>query len=334
VSIASKTDAAAIDAEAARWVARLDRAPLTPDENAVLDAWLAVDTRHAGAFARARAVSLRFDKARALAPGFETRASPPPPRVGPGVRLRHGVIGVALAASVAAAFLWWTPGPPVEPQHIVTARGEVRRVALADGSSLTLDTASAVELRFDARERRVALAHGEALFDVAKDAARPFTVAAAGVEFRAVGTSFSVRSEPGEKLRLFVREGVVQVTTGQGAALRAGANMAVEIDSERPPVARALTPAELQRRLAWERGQLSFNDDTLNDAVREFARYSALRIELDDAALGKRRIAGLFAASNPLGFAQAVALSLGLEVEQRDGGVRLRAKAQPAPRSR
>src|SRR5690606_7060357 len=75
--------ASRIDDIAAEWAARLDREPLSPEDRAQLEAWLAQDIRHQGAFARARAVFASFDKARALGADYDPQAfadAPPAPR--------------------------------------------------------------------------------------------------------------------------------------------------------------------------------------------------------------------------------------------------------------
>ena len=78
-----------------------------------------------------------------------------------------------------------------------TALGEQRLVTLADGSRLRLNTDSAVRVRLGSGLRRVELLRGEAFFEVAHDAARPFIVSADGARVRAVGTKFDVRREGG-----------------------------------------------------------------------------------------------------------------------------------------
>src|SRR5690606_10612998 len=130
------------------------------------------DPRHAGAFARARAVFVQADRAVALGGGYD------PERFAPRTRARRGGRVAAWAAAAAVLALaagggWWLlpAGTGYE-----TAIGEVRRLPLADGSVMTLNTASKARVVYSAGQRSVRLLEGEALFDVVRDPARPFVV--------------------------------------------------------------------------------------------------------------------------------------------------------------
>jgi transmembrane sensor len=81
--------------------------------------------------------------------------------------------------------------------------------------------------------------------------------------------------------------------------------------------------AQLHRQMAWQKGQLAFEGETLAQAAAEFARYSDTRIVIDDPALAKKEIAGLFKATDPVGFARAIAISLNVRARIGEGEVRL-----------
>jgi transmembrane sensor len=84
-----------------------------------------------------------------------------------------------------------------------------------------------------------------------------------------------------------------------------------------------VAPAEVHRELAWEDGQLAFEGQSLSQAAAEFDRYSDTKIVIDDPALATEEIAGLFRATDPVGFAQTVALSLKARVIIRENEVHL-----------
>ncbi len=324
--------AEAIDDAAAAWVARLDRAPLTPAEAGKLKAWLAVDPRRRGAFARARAVMISADRARTLGAAFdggEPGMFVSIPQGGHWNRpTRRWALGGALAASLVAGamavgFKVFRPA-----QQFETQRGEVRRLPLTDGSVLTLNTATRVAVSYSADRRDIHLIEGEALFDVAKNAKRPFFVDAGDVRVRAVGTSFSVRKLPGRPTQVLVSEGVVEISR-LGAATRAQpvrvkANELALATGDGTIQASAVESAALTRELMWREGMIAFEGQTLRDAVEEFSRYSDPPITIDDPRVARETITGLFAADNPGGFAQAVALSLGLKMRTDDSGIHLR----------
>jgi transmembrane sensor len=211
---------------------------------------------------------------------------------------------------------------------ITTAQGEVRLVPLVDGSAVTLNTESKLAVEYSKAERHVELLAGEALFNVAKDHARPFIVHAGSTRVRAVGTSFSVRKISDDNVKVLVREGVVEVTEGEGAhvtTLRVGAasEFLAQPQATGPVVAVAVPPAQVDRELAWQQGMISLDGRTLRDAAAEFARYSPTRIVIEDPALADRTVTGLFSANNPVGFAHAVAVSMGLTVSIEADTIRL-----------
>jgi transmembrane sensor len=300
-----RDSSAKIGDAAALWAARIDRAPLAAQDQAELDAWLASDSRCPGAFMRARAALLRMDAACALGPDF-TPATP-------GLRFtRRSLIagsGGLLAASLGAFLLW------PRSQVYRTDTGEVRLIPLDDGSIATLNTQSEMEVSFSRETRLVRLIRGEGYFEVAKDKARPFIVSAMGMEVRAVGTAFTVRTLPSRVVDVRVQEGVVEVAkpTRTNQAVRMAANMEARIGDNGDSISPvAVTPDNVQRELLWREGRLSFESETLANAIAEFNRYNRTAIILADQDIGSRHVTGLFSATDPQGFAKAIALSMDL----------------------
>jgi transmembrane sensor len=310
---------------AAAWVAREDGRPLDQVEQRKRDAWLAQDVRHRGAYARAHAVFLHLERARALGPTYQPdrfagRAEDVP------VRRRAGFWTGAVAASalVVAAGLLGVREPAYASGHHVTKLGEVLRLPLDDGSTVTLNSSSEVVVAYSANRRSVQLLRGEALFDVAKDRARPFVVSAGASEVTAVGTSFAVHRQTGDTVDVTVRQGIVKVDGARVDAVQLGANAVAVVKPQERIQIRKLAPDRVDRLLAWRNGMIAFNGDTLEHAAAEFARYSDTRILIEDPQVATRKVVGLYSANDPAGFARAVALSMGLQVEQTRHGVYLR----------
>ncbi len=310
-----------IDNAAAEWAARLDGAPLSPEETLTLEAWAAADTRRQGALARAMAILTHFDRAKALGPQFDPRSYR---AVRPTLRLgrREFMAGGALAAGIGVVAVML---PALGAQTYATARGEVRSVPLGDGSVIWLNTDSKVRVDYSDSHRGVLLVAGEALFDVAKDRSRPFIVRADEMNVRAVGTSFSVSRLAGQPIEVLVREGIVDMgpraASGPPVRLTAGAR-AVARDSG--PV-RVSMPGDhaVLRSLSWSKGLLDFDGATLTEAAATFARYSDQRIIIDDPEIARRSVTGLFSSTNPVGFAEAVALSMNLRTRSEAGAIHL-----------
>jgi transmembrane sensor len=318
--------AQSIDEAAAVWTARLDRG-LTESERTELDEWLGCDPRRMGALARAKAIWLHAERARSLGP-VATEAPPPEP-IWHRIDRRAVFIGGALAASIVAGVS--IPAYLHRPKRLETAMGEIRRVPLGDGSVVTLDTHSVVETSFNERKRAIQLVSGVAYFEVAHDPARPFVVEARDVSVRAVGTAFSVRNIEGSPVSVVVSEGKValaRVATPGIHEVELAANMQAvvpEIVALAPAnIARPLSPDDLGRALSWRDGMLAFEGDTLADAARRFRRYGGPKVEIDSASLARQPISGLFAASDPRGFARAIAVSLDATVADDGDTVHLR----------
>ena len=295
---------------AARWVARMDADGWSDADEAELEAWFALDARHRGLLLHTQALWMRIGQP---APSFAQEEAPAQrPAVGRR-RVLAGGAG-ALAASLALGFFLWPEG-----LRYKTAVGEIRRFPLADGSTAAINTASTIEIMLTAKRRGVRIDTGEAWFQVAKDASRPFVVEAGRVRVRAVGTAFSVRRRDGGA-DVLVTEGVVEAwadgAEGHRVRLVAGSRAFISDDAsirEMPVGA-----SSVDRALAWRSGKIDLNGVTLADAVAEFNRYNQRQLRLVDARLGSETFDGVFRTDDPDGFARTVAASLSVPVDSSD----------------
>ncbi|MDZ4373544.1 MAG: FecR domain-containing protein, partial [Phenylobacterium sp.] len=304
-----------IDEAAASWAARADRG-LSPAEGVELEAWLAGDVRRPGAYARMTwaLMSTEREHVGATVARLPMRAT------------RRGWLAGAgaLAASVAGTGVYLGALRPVT--H-ATRKGETKVVSLGDGSVITLNTETRLEVRYAHDGRRVHLLEGEALFDVAQDHDRPFVVTARGADVRAVGTSFTVSNLRSAPVEVLVREGIVEVARAdlpQQPPARLVANSRAILARDTAAVAVAhVDNTELGSEMAWTDGRIVFRGETLAAAAARFGRYSDIGIIVVDPELGAERVAGVFNATDPVGFAQSVALSLNARVEITADMVRL-----------
>jgi transmembrane sensor len=200
--------------------------------------------------------------------------------------------GAAAAASVAVAAVALPSLGPLSALYAdhATGVGGRKRIALADGSVAILNTATAVSVEYSAKERRVVLNDGEALFEVAKDANRPFIVVAGGVEVRAVGTAFVVRLKDACE-HVTVSEGAVEVKIGSRPPIRveAGRQLGVGVGDRI-----TLRAVDVNAATAWQRGKLIFNRRPLDSVVAELQRYRAGRIVVLGDRLKALEVTGLF----------------------------------------
>lgn len=304
----------AVDDAAAAWVAREDRGVLSTADQAALEEWLHADPRHAGAFLRARAVGLRSEAASALGEDFDparfaSTARRPPPQYGASRRvlLAWGG-GLATCVAVAAVGLTLTA-----PTAHATDRGQMRLVPLSDGSTILLNTASRITVRYSGTRRLVRLVEGEADFTVLGDQARPFVVQVGDRQVEtADGGGFRVRKLGRAPIDLLVHQGVLQVgdaRAGRGALLRADMRMtlAEADDGAGDSVPHHVSLGVVNRELAWREGKIAFEGESLGQAAGAFRRYSDVRIVIADPSLAQEPVSGLFSANDPVGFGRAVA---------------------------
>lgn len=300
-----------------------DLGELSAKEQAEFDSWIAADIRHLGAYGRAEAVLGRLERVRSIAIERLRASEPEKPALW---ARREIILSGGLAASFAAAgivgvTLWQSE----REQVFSTGLGQVREVPLADGSLVVLNTNSKVSVRFTRDKRDIHLLQGEALFDVAKNKKRPFVVSVGDMQVRAVGTSFTVSMLPQRPIQVLVKEGVVELNrTGadKAAPVRVKAYTQALAPQDAPIVAAGVPQSKLDRTLAWQFGRIAFDNETLQNAINEFARYSDVRIIVDPAVAG-RTVTGLFASNDPIGFARTAASALRLQVEVNDKEVRL-----------
>jgi transmembrane sensor len=306
----------AIDNQALRWLRIQSERELDADERADFNAWLEKDTRHKGAYIRALVIDNAISQAVS-----DQDCRPGEDRYG----LRSDGYGNAKASrrawlkygALAAGFATLGVGMSLQSRDrvttLATSRGEFRRVALADTSIANMNSDSKLEVRFTTARRQIDLVKGEAWFEVAKDKSKPFVVAAAGVEVRAVGTAFGVRRFP-NGAEVLVTEGTVEVWTGQARArLVAGEGSFVPYNAAQITVARQ--PQEIERKLAWRDGNLAFTRQTLGEAVADFNRYSVRQIVIADPALERERIFGQYRIDAPEQFAKDIGAYLNVPVE-------------------
>jgi transmembrane sensor len=306
----------AIDNQALGWLRIQSERELGADEQTVLDAWLEEDTRHKGAYIRAMVINNAISQAvshQNLYPGEDRYGlqSDAPESKGANRRafLKYGALAAGLGALAVGISLNLTD----KPMTLATAKGEFRRVALADTSVASINSNSELQVRLSDRKRQITLVKGEAWFEVAKDKTKPFVVDTGDIHVRAVGTAFGVqRFRDGAEV--LVTEGTVEVWTGKAKAyLTAGQHSFVPYKTTQITVAKQ--PQEVQRKLAWKDGKLIFTRQTLGEAVADFNRYSARKIIIADPSLESKRIFGQYQIDAAEQFARDIGAYLNVPIE-------------------
>lgn len=235
------------------------------------------------------------------------------------------LLAAGLAMAMAAIALLIGPVWPSALPVYETGVGEQQSVILDDGTRIALNTNSSVTVDYSGHTRAVRLNRGEAMFEVSKDASRPFTVTSQGRQVRALGTSFIVRDDP-RGLAVTLVEGSVEVS---------------RLQDERPVRVAVLTPGEritmlgkvgavvdrppLDTIVAWRRGEVMFDDVPLIDAANEFNRYTSNSWVEVAPEVGALRVSGVFSTRDPAIFATTIADLYGLDVQPNGKKILIRA---------
>lgn len=336
-----------IDDQAAQWSDLLRHRGGQSGLREAFEQWRAQSTAHAEAFSRIDAVHRVARMARDSA-GMSALEQDTLRRVA--MRQRHGHLrrtrlrrSWALAASVTLALLGglllvqddWRDlrHLPQDARYLLagqqmhrTAVGEQRRIALDDGSVITLNTGSRVVVHYQPQQRAVTLLAGQALFEVARDAARPFVVNADGRTVTALGTAFDVLLSQ-KKFEVTLIEGSVAVqpeVTAESGTTQAQERL-VLVPGESLVVAAAdparplIRKADVKRAVSWREGQLIFRNDRLIDAVEEVNRYSKRQIVLADDTMGSLRVSGIVNTGNTEVFVETMTSYYPLRIVEASG---------------
>jgi transmembrane sensor len=310
--------AADIEAQAADWLARRDGAHWSDQEQQTLDAWLNEATAHRIAYLRLSSVWQRADRLSSLhTPGRKTVR----PSWSGAWRIAAGLALLAGAGWFAAA-----AGLLDRPASYGTALGQSTSLALADGTRLTLNTNTHLRARLATARRTVWLDSGEAYFEVAHDAQRPFVIEAGPRRITVLGTKFSVRRD-GDQVQVTVTDGRVQVSPAGDAENAGAATIITRNDSlvatTSEVAVRHQTEQQVASQLGWRQGKLILDQMTLAQAAQEFNRYNRKQLIVTDPAVAQIRIGGSFNVDNVDGFARLLQQGMGLKIERAGDDIKI-----------
>jgi transmembrane sensor len=204
---------------------------------------------------------------------------------------------VALAASLlifAVATTWWAISRyGVDESALTTNVAEHGSQILADGSRVDLGARTRILTRYTDEERNVVVETGEAFFEVARDAKRPFIVRAGAVRVTAVGTAFGVRRSR-DRTVVTVRDGLVRIVpeteANTGHQIQAGAGEQITFVESTHSL--SLARVNPQGAAAWKDGILKFVNEPLSAVVADVNRYAQREIVIDDPTLRDRLYTG------------------------------------------
>jgi transmembrane sensor len=353
---------AAIAEQASEWLVASDEGPLDARDAAALAAWLKASPVHVEELLGVSAVARDLREAR-VDPEYaldailaRARAEEDAPVRTLWTRMvgvfKGGTSGPWLTAAVTTAacgvlslallLTWLDVKPTGYPSaldgsialHYETRHGEQQSHRLADGSVVSLNTDSAVDIRYGKKERVVILMSGQVNFEVVHDPGRAFRVIAGAAEVVDLGTKFDVRLQHDSTV-VTVIEGRVAVAPspmaeelGKGSnpghvrrVVQLGANQQISVIEGEWPVTPVAVDAE--RTSAWLRREIVFDHEPLELVAAEYNRYSAKPIEIATQALRKLPISGVFATDDPEAFIAFLRSLKGVRVEVTETQIRV-----------
>lgn len=185
-------------------------------------------------------------------------------------------------------------------------------IELQDGSVIHLNWNSKVSVNLSASQRHIVLHRGEAQFNVAPDKSRPFTVEARGVSATAVGTAFTVRSDPAQQTTILVSEGLVDVKSADSKPVRLQLNQKITANAH--AIGKVKT-ADIEAAKAWQQGLLIFHERPLTEVLTELNRYTRFRIEAGLINEPKRPVSGTYLINRADDALALIALAFELKLE-------------------
>lgn len=310
--------------DAAAWVVRLEAGDLAEAQAVAFDAWLSSDPENAAAFDAALAVSQAYALASAdVARGLSGRRAIPQT----GRRAFIGMGAAAAAAVVAVVIAPQLSGP--QGETYITAKGERRTVQLADGSTVDLNGGTHLSVVLARDGRRVALASGQAVFDVTHDPRRPFTVAAGDRTVSVVGTQFDVR-RLGGKVSVTVARGAVEVRPTAGAAGRAyRLHPGQRLDHVEGAAQARVAAAAPDEVLGWRSGKLVYRQQPLSEVVADLNQQFPTPLRIEDPGLAATPISGVLILDDQAAVIRRLALLVPISAVR--SGPDLVLRRDPAP---
>lgn len=321
---AGETTQDPIALEAASWFSR--RHQLDAGEQAALAGWLAQDAAHERAYA---AMQDTYRQLRQIPPEIAARwkVAPAAPAVQPRrhwLRAWPYAAAAMLALSVGAGGYEWSQQQATFTQSYATQRGQRLAVNLPDGSSLTLDTSTRLNVSLSPRRREVQLLQGEAMFQVQAKQGQPFDVLSGPLKVTVVGTQFSVRNTlPYDgKLRVAVQQGHVRVTGNDQSQVELLAGQGLQADADGQLSAISSLPPDSVA--PWRNGRVIVDNLPLGQLLAEFERYGDTGLVVRDPAVARLRIGGSFSLAQLDGFAAALPHLLPVQVVRSNGRSEIR----------
>lgn len=294
--------------QAVTWFVRLQSEQCSEQDQQLFDDWLAKNPAHIAAYTKAEQLWGNFDTLKtldipALNAARQTKPSKSPLSTIASLLIASTLLGLAYT-EYSAETLTYT-----------AKHGEHQHIVLADNSQIDLNTDTQLQVKISLLQRQVVLLHGEALFTVAHEPIRPFTVQADSLRIRDIGTRFNVHLKP-ESVAVAVLEGEVELDNEQTVShesLSAG-NQRVYTKTTGLSQSETITSDTVT---AWLDGHLIFKHTPLREVTAELERYHSVKFVFANPELAQETLSGTFEANNLEPFLHGVETLLPIRIKQQ-----------------
>lgn len=290
--------------QAAVWLARHEAGTI---DEADFEVWRSADPAHAVAFVRALAAwNAAGTPLEHAEPSLFTR------RKALFSAAAFGMAGLATAGGFATqAYAWESASSKI---------GETRRIILPDGSRAMLNTDSVLQWRFSRDERSLWIERGEVALELERGI--PAQVNGLGRVATLTSGRFNVRLEIGSMDVTVLRGRAIAGPREPGSSADRGITATSTeglLLSAALPSVRAASTEQLAAAVAWQQGEILFDNEPLQSAVREYNRYLDHKIVIADPVITDTLVGGRFTTRDPEAFLFALDRGLGIRVTPRDG---------------
>jgi transmembrane sensor len=343
-----------VTAEACAWIAQLESESMTSDDLAAYKEWVERSPAHKQEIQRLAVLSSEMNLLTEMAQPLKEAATrqrqlSSQNQDGYWSRLRLAGVALIMLLSVYTGNQYISFYDQNELAMYSTEVGDYREITLSDGTVLELNTDSQIEIDYSEERRKVRLLNGEAFFQVAHNANRPFIVYANEKAVRAVGTAFVVRLSD-KALEVLVTEGKVELSAadksvepndiakglsndnvGESATaltpvvepifMRAGETIVYKKIDNKVAIkekVQVVSKREIKRKLSWQDGLLDFSDTPLIEVVEDLSRYTSIEIEILDPELRDLKFGGLFRTNELQALFNALETTFDIQVEKVD----------------
>lgn len=300
-------DLSFIKQQANDWLVKLETDGMTDGDETRFVEWMEQDERHGQAFYEAEQTWQLMHQAE-LKPAQTTKPQP-------SWLVRSLMPIAATILVVISSMLWWQDIYFATMSDHYTQTGQRLERTLTDGSKLTLNTDSAIDVQFSQSTRLVKVLSGEVYVTVAPDKQRPFVVEVGDMQVTALGTEFIVRKDGNDKPTVTVTEHSVKVESTSSKQVNLVLNQGFKVSlDENTAVLSEVKAVDIERAQAWRTGKYVFKEQTLQQVVTELNRYYKGKIVIRDQQLQQQRVTGVLDLDNPRTSLNNLARSLAIKV--------------------